>query len=50
VGAKSCLSALFTSDKNDAKPCQTTLVCFQTFQGCALGNLATFCYLVQVVL
>jgi hypothetical protein len=29
-------------DKTDAKPCQTTLVWFQTFQGCALGSLATF--------
>jgi hypothetical protein len=32
-------------DKTDAKPCQTTLVWFQTFQGCALGSLASFCYL-----
>jgi hypothetical protein len=37
-------------DKTDAKPCQTTLVWFQTFQGCALGSLATFCYLDHVVL
>jgi hypothetical protein len=32
-------------DKTDAKLCQTTLVWFQTFQGCALGSLASFCYL-----
>jgi hypothetical protein len=50
VVAKSCLFALFTSDKKDAKPYQTTLVWFQIFQGCALGSLSTFCYLVQVVL
>jgi hypothetical protein len=37
-------------DKTDAKPCQTTLVWFQTFQGCALCSLATFCYLDNVVL
>jgi hypothetical protein len=37
-------------DKTDAKPCQTTLVWFQNFQGCALGSLATFCYLDHVVL
>jgi hypothetical protein len=37
-------------DKTDAKPCQTTLVWFQIFQGCALGSLATFCYLAQLVL
>jgi hypothetical protein len=34
-----------TRDKTDAKPCQTTLVWFQTFQGCALGSLASFYYL-----
>jgi hypothetical protein len=32
-------------NKTDAKPFQTTQVWFQTFQGCALGSLATFCYL-----
>jgi hypothetical protein len=32
-------------DKTDAKPCQTVLVWTQTLQGCALGNLAPFCYL-----
>jgi hypothetical protein len=32
-------------DKIDAKPCQMTLVWFQIFQGCALGSLATFCYI-----
>jgi hypothetical protein len=32
-------------DKTDAKPSQTTLVWFQTFQGCALDSLASFCYL-----
>jgi hypothetical protein len=37
-------------DKTYAKPCQTTLVWFQTSQGCALGSLATFCYLDHVVL
>jgi hypothetical protein len=37
-------------DKMDAKLCQTTLVWFQIFQGCALGSLATFCYLDHVVL
>jgi hypothetical protein len=37
-------------DKMDAKPYQTTLVWFQIFQGCALGSLATFCYLDHVVL
>jgi hypothetical protein len=36
--------------KIDAKLCQTTLDRFQIFQGCALGSLATFCYLDQVVL
>jgi hypothetical protein len=37
-------------DKIDAKLCQTTLVWFQILQGCALGNLATFCYLDHMVL
>jgi hypothetical protein len=37
-------------DKTDAKLCQTTLVWFQIFQGCALGSLATYCYLDHVVL
>jgi hypothetical protein len=37
-------------DKTDAKPCQTTPVWFQTSQGCALGSLATFCYLDHAVL
>jgi hypothetical protein len=32
-------------DKTDAKPCQKTLVWFQTFQGCGLGSSAYFCYL-----
>jgi hypothetical protein len=45
-----CLSALFTQRQKDVKPCQTFLVWFQNFQGCALGSLATFCYLDQVVL
>jgi hypothetical protein len=29
-------------DKIDVKPCQTTLVWFQTFQGCALGSWLLF--------
>jgi hypothetical protein len=29
-------------DKTDAKPCQMTLLWFQTSQGCGLGSLATF--------
>jgi hypothetical protein len=37
-------------DKTDAKPCKTTLDWFQTSLGCALGSLATFCYLDYVVL
>jgi hypothetical protein len=34
-----------TCDKTGVKPCQTVLVWFQNFQGCALGNLAPFCQL-----
>jgi hypothetical protein len=41
-----CLHCL-PRDKIDVKPCQTTLV---WFQGCALGSLATFCYLDHAVL
>jgi hypothetical protein len=37
-------------DKTDAKPCHTTPVWFQIFRGCALGSLATFCFLDHVVL
>jgi hypothetical protein len=44
-----CLHYL-SRDKTDAKPCQTILVWFQTFQACALDSLATFCYLNHVVL
>jgi hypothetical protein len=34
-----------TWDKIWVKPCQTVLVWVQTFEGCALGSLAPFCYL-----
>jgi hypothetical protein len=34
-----------TRDKTGVKPCQTVLVWFQIFQGCALCNLAPFCQL-----
>jgi hypothetical protein len=37
-----------TRDKTCVKPCQTVLVWFQFFQGCALGNLAPFCQLDHV--
>jgi hypothetical protein len=37
-------------DKTDVKPCQMVLASVQTFPGCALGSLATFCYLDQGVL
>jgi hypothetical protein len=35
-------------DKTCVKQCQTILVWFQIFQGCALGNLAPFCELDHV--
>jgi hypothetical protein len=50
VGAKSGLLALFIRDKTDVKPCQMALGWVQIFPGCALGSLATFCYLGQGVL
>jgi hypothetical protein len=50
MGAKSGLSALFIRDKTDVKPCQMALAWVQIFPGCALGSLATFCYLGQGVL
>jgi hypothetical protein len=37
-------------DKTDVKPCQMVLASVQTFPGCALGSLATFCFLDQGVL
>jgi hypothetical protein len=43
-GCHHCL----TRDKTRVKPCQTILVWFQIFQGCALGNLAPFCQLDHV--
>jgi hypothetical protein len=37
-------------DKTDVKSCQMVLASVQIFSGCALGSLATFCYLDQKVL
>jgi hypothetical protein len=37
-------------DKMDVKSCQMVLASVQIFPGCALGSLATFCYLDQKVL
>jgi hypothetical protein len=37
-------------DKTDVKSCQMALTSVQIFPGCALGSLATFCYLYQKVL
>jgi hypothetical protein len=37
-------------DKTDVNPCQMALAWVQIFPGCALGSLATFCYLDEGVL
>jgi hypothetical protein len=37
-------------DKMDVKSCQKALASVQSFLGCALGSLATFCYLDHMVL